>query len=56
MIASVNSELTVKRLKLERGKVMLVPENPGYSPIFITEEIELKIWGVVIHVIHSLAD
>lgn len=54
VIASLNAEFTVKRLKLEGDEVMLMPENPAYSPILITEETDFKIWGVVVHVIHSL--
>lgn len=54
VIASINSELTVKRLKYINNQIMLVPENPHYEPIEITDKIDFKIWGVVIHVIHSL--
>lgn len=54
VIAAVNSELTLKRLKYLDNQMVLMPENPAYDPIAITEETDLKIWGVVIHVIHSL--
>jgi DNA polymerase V len=54
VIAVVNGELTVKRLKITDGHVWLMPENPRYVPIKITEEIDFRIWGVVVHVIHSL--
>ncbi|HEV2524578.1 MAG TPA: S24 family peptidase [Gammaproteobacteria bacterium] len=54
VIASLNSELTVKRLKHAGDQITLMPANADYSPIVVTEDIELKIWGVVIHVIHSL--
>jgi len=53
VIASVNGELTVKRLKREGPKWWLVPENSKYPPIDITEEMELRIWGVVTYAIHS---
>jgi len=55
VIAAVNSELTLKRLKCLDHQRLLVPENPAYDPIEITEDTDLKILGVVIHVIHSLA-
>ena len=52
VIASVNGELTVKRLRIEDKKIKLVAENDAYSPIDITEEFDFRIWGVVTNVIH----
>lgn len=54
IIAVVNGELTVKRLRLEAGRVWLMPENPDYVPIEIMEGMDLAIGGVVAHVVHSL--
>lgn len=54
VIAALNGELTVKRLSIEKEKVQLLPENRAYRPIDITENYELVIWGVVLHVIHSV--
>lgn len=54
VIAVINGELTVKRLLLDEDKVWLVPENPAFQPVQIMEGMELHIWGVVAHVIHSL--
>jgi DNA polymerase V len=54
VIAAVNGELTVKRLSLNTGQTQLLPENDHYPPITITEELELVIWGVVIHNIRSV--
>jgi DNA polymerase V len=54
VIAVVNGELTVKRLVLENQQVWLKPENADYQPLLITEGMDLHIWGVVAHVIHSL--
>lgn len=54
VIAVVNGELTVKRLFRERGKLFLMPENPSYPAIEITEDTDFMIWGVVTNVIHSL--
>lgn len=53
VIAAINGELTVKRLFKRDGKVKLLAENPSYSPIDITEEQDVVIWGVVTHVIHK---
>lgn len=54
VIAIVNGEFTVKRLKKTAKKVFLVAENPDYSDIEITEDSHCQIWGVVTNVIHSL--
>ncbi len=53
VIASVNGELTVKRLHCKDNKVQLVAENEAYPPIDITEDLDLRFWGVVTAVIHS---
>ena len=34
-------EATVKRLRREAGKVILVPENPSYEPMVFSEGVEL---------------
>ena len=54
VIAVVNGELTVKRLRKHRNKLWLMPENPNFQPIEIDENVELHIWGVVTNVIHAL--
>lgn len=54
VIASVNGELTVKRLRIDGKKVQLVAENEAYAPIDINEEADFRIWGVVTNVVHSL--
>jgi len=54
VVAAVDGDLTVKRLKrLGRGLV-LAPENPGFEPIALTGERAVEIWGVATHVIHAL--
>jgi DNA polymerase V len=54
VIASVNGELTVKRLCIEGKKIQLRAENDAFKPIDISDGMELHIWGVVTNVIHSL--
>ncbi|MCD8480426.1 MAG: translesion error-prone DNA polymerase V autoproteolytic subunit [Candidatus Cloacimonetes bacterium] len=54
IIAIVEGELTLKRLKIEGGCYYLVPENEEYSPIVIEEDMDFVIWGVVTYVIHPL--
>ena len=54
VIAVVNGELTVKRLREHRGKLWLMPENANFHSIEIDENTDLHIWGVVTNVIHAL--
>lgn len=53
VIASVDSEMTVKRLYKKDGKLCLLAENSKYPPIIIGNESELQIWGIVTSVIHE---
>jgi DNA polymerase V len=54
VIAVVNGELTVKRLRCEGDRLALVPDNPEYPILWLTEAIEFYILGRVTHVIHAL--
>jgi DNA polymerase V len=54
VVAYLNGELTVKRLKIENTKIYLVAENPDYNPIRITPLMDFEIRGVVTTVIHKL--
>ena len=54
VVAIVNGEFTVKRVRNVKDKLYLFSENDDYPPIEIKEEFDFEIWGVVIHVIHSV--
>ena len=54
VIAAVNGELTVKRLAIKKGIPWLMPENPDYPPLEISEGLDCVIWGVVTQVIHHV--
>ena len=53
-ICLVDGEFTVKRIKKEKNKLYLMPENEKYKPIELKEENELIIWGVVEYVIKKV--
>ena len=53
-VCLVDGEFTVKRIKKEKNKLYLIPENKKYKPIEIKEENELIIWGVVEYVIKKV--
>ena len=53
-ICLVDGEFTVKRIKKEKNKFYLIPENKKYKPIELNEDNELIIWGVVEYVIKKV--
>jgi DNA polymerase V len=54
VIAVIEGELTVKRIRRLKGKIVLMPENENYKPLQINAEMSFEIWGVVTNVIHPL--
>jgi DNA polymerase V len=53
-VCFIDGEFTVKRLKVEKDAVYLMPENKKYKPLKITEENQLIIWGIVTYVVKRL--
>lgn len=54
VIAVVNGELLVKRLRMEKERIYLASENADYPPLVITDLMDFEVWGVVTNVIHPL--
>lgn len=54
VIAVVNGELTVKRLRRQGEKLFLVAENSNYSPYEVHQQTSFEVWGVVTNVIHPV--
>ena len=54
VIAVLEGELTVKRLKKKGDRLFLCAENQAYKPIEVTEDNNFNVWGVVTNVIHDL--
>ena len=54
VIAVIDGELTVKRVRIIDKKLYLLPENNEFSSTEITESMDFTIWGVVTNVIHAL--
>jgi DNA polymerase V len=53
VIARINDELCVKRLRLHHGRIWLMPENEDYQPIEVTDGMDFEVWGRVMHSIRS---
>jgi len=54
IIASLESEMTVKQLHLKPPPVQLLPRNSFYQPIVIEDGMTLEVFGVVTSVVRSL--
>jgi len=54
VLAVVDGEFTVKRLRQTPEKLWLQPENENEPIIPIEEGMDFMVWGVVTNVIHSL--
>ena len=54
VIANVDGEFVLKRIRKKGGKLYLYPENSDFNPIEIKEGMECEIWGVVTYVIHTI--
>lgn len=53
VVAALDGELTVKRLRKKDGRLFLVPENPAYEPMEIQSGASFLVWGVVTYIIHK---
>ena len=53
-VCLIDGDFTVKRIKKEKNKFYLIPENKKYKPIELKEENELIIWGIVEYVIKKV--
>ena len=54
IIAALDGDFTVKRLELKENSVRLLPENPAYTPISITEDTVAEFFGVVTWIVKQV--
>ncbi len=50
-VCCVDGDFTLKRLRLERDRVWLIPSNEAFDPILVTPDSKFEIWGVVTYTI-----
>jgi len=46
VVARVDGEITVKRLKLGKDRILLLPRNPDYAPIVVPPDADFAIEGL----------
>ena len=56
VMARLNEEFIVKRIKMNSSRLSLIPENDEYDPIEIQKGMSFEIWSVVTYSLHSLKD
>jgi len=50
-VCFIDGEFTLKRIKIDKTGLWLMPENDKYQPIKVEEHNEFAIWGVVTYII-----
>lgn len=51
VVCYIDGEFTLKRIQLEKDRAWLVPSNPQYPKIKVTEDNDFIVWGVVTYTI-----
>ena len=52
-VCIIDGEFTVKRLKKQSNKILLIPENEQYKTIEVSEFNDFEVWGIVAYVVHK---
>lgn len=53
-VCFIDGSFTVKRIKVEKDGLWLMPENPKYTAIKVKEENQFTVWGIVTYVIKKI--
>jgi DNA polymerase V len=50
-VCCLDGDFTLKRIRLEKNRIWLVPSNEKFDPILVTPDSQFEVWGVVTHTI-----
>lgn len=53
-VSYIDGEFTLKRVRIEPDKILLIPANPNYKTIEISSDNEFAVWGVVRWILKSV--
>jgi len=53
-VCFIDGEFVLKRIKIGKDGVWLMPANDNYLPLKITEENNFHVWGIVTYVIKKM--
>ncbi|MEW5845018.1 MAG: translesion error-prone DNA polymerase V autoproteolytic subunit [Bacteroidota bacterium] len=52
-VCYIDGEFTLKTIRVKKDGIYLMPANPAYKPIKVTDENDFVVWGIVTYVIHK---
>ena len=52
VVVAVQGDYLVRRWRRAPDGIVLIAEHPDYAPLLLAGEVEYRIWGVVIAVLH----
>jgi len=52
-VCVIDGEFVLKRLKVDKDGVWLMPENEKFKPLLVTEHNNFEIWGIVTYSIQK---
>jgi repressor LexA len=52
-VVTLNDAVTIKTFYRESTRIRLQPENPVHSPIYCSNDEDVRVWGRVVHVFRS---
>jgi DNA polymerase V len=55
VVVVLDGTFMVRRVRRDKGRFTLYPENPAYPSIEVTSDRDFTLWGVVRHVIRTFA-
>ena len=47
VVAVIDGDFTVKKIKKDSGNLYLIPQNKKYKPILLENNMDFQIWGIV---------
>jgi DNA polymerase V len=50
-VCCLDGDFTLKRIRLEKDRIWLIPSNEKFDPILVTPDSQFEVWGVVTHTI-----
>ena len=53
IIAVLHGDFTVKQLSIIDDTLLLIPQNPQYSSIQVSSEMDFEVWGIVTYSIRK---
>lgn len=53
-VCFIDGEFTVKRIKINKDGLYLMPENKAFQPIKVTEDNKVIVWGIVTYVVKEV--